>query len=780
MRLLLPWHRLPAAASREEVDRLEQEIGLRLQSPLVASYHDVREWISPFLSTHGDVEAALARALQCLAARDVVRVVGDPPSAVVQADAYTRCLGEIWRAAGAMQHDQRSLPSVPLAWLEERFSAPEFRGFLDADPTPGVLDLVLEDLARGRWGYRADTRRGAMVVVPSLLRWRRHEERPDLEMIVSAGWPGTVHDVWVLLLVHLVDLGAVRVIDRQGALVDLHNGVLLVDASERNGMAEITLSGTGVEDVDALIHLFRDRVTAYVPAGVRPEFIDVDPEGDQDVPSDAVLSRTCVSVLPFGKKQIGERDIDFDAVWRELFQPAIKATELPEGGSLKPVRYNAYGRRGNRLPGWIQNARLLLVDITGADPRRIVELGLLALRSQRIFLFHERSSPVPSEFDGMFVGLYDHPDDPRRLAAQRAMVTAALTEALLGAQRAADTTRLTEALRSPGGTRRSAGGETRPRWIYLSYASEDHEFAERFAEALKRRGLPVWIDLPSRLAGGDDFTWQISAVIAEAFVFVPLLSRNLRDARGRYFHMEWDRAMEVQRTMPENRRFIIPLRLDDEISWTDESVPPRLTELQWINARTDDEIEAAADQLRELYRRDQLARDLSADAGDAPQREGERDEPTTVEGSIYLSYAGEDHDRAQRLADALRQLSLPVFMSAEETLREDVSEHAIRAAVRNASVFVPFLSKNAQARKEGVFRLEWHAALDHAPRLGPNQRFIVPVVLDDELVTTRDIPNEFAHLQWMSARTAAEFESVASLLRDLYRSFRLAQARPSA
>jgi hypothetical protein len=63
-------------------------------------------------------------------------------------------------------------------------------------------------------------------------------------------------------------------------------------------------------------------------------------------------SKICFVIMPFGKKKVAppsdkkdgaaaapaEKQVDFDALYSDIFLPAIGAVDLPEGGKLEPHR----------------------------------------------------------------------------------------------------------------------------------------------------------------------------------------------------------------------------------------------------------------------------------------------------------------------------------------------------------------------------------------------------------------------------------------------------------
>ena len=48
-------------------------------------------------------------------------------------------------------------------------------------------------------------------------------------------------------------------------------------------------------------------------------------------------TRICFVIMPFGKKKVGEQEVNFDFIYDEVFEPAIKATPLPEGDGLRLI-----------------------------------------------------------------------------------------------------------------------------------------------------------------------------------------------------------------------------------------------------------------------------------------------------------------------------------------------------------------------------------------------------------------------------------------------------------
>jgi hypothetical protein len=64
--------------------------------------------------------------------------------------------------------------------------------------------------------------------------------------------------------------------------------------------------------------------------------------------------------------------------------------------------------------------------------------------------------------------------------------------------------------------------------VFLSYASQDAEAAQRICAALRSAGVEVWFD-QSELRGGDAWDQSIRKQIKTCALFLPVISRNTHD-----------------------------------------------------------------------------------------------------------------------------------------------------------------------------------------------------------------------------------------------------------
>ncbi len=78
----------------------------------------------------------------------------------------------------------------------------------------------------------------------------------------------------------------------------------------------------------------------------------------------------------------------------------------------------------------------------------------------------------------------------------------------------------------------------------------------------------------------------------------------------------------------------------------------------------------------------------------------------------------------------------------------DAWDRKIRDQIAACALFVPIVSANTQARKEGYFRLEWKLAEDRSHLMAKGVPFIVPVSVDGTGERAALVPDAFLAVQW--------------------------------
>src|SRR5580658_3305650 len=139
-----------------------------------------------------------------------------------------------------------------------------------------------------------------------------------------------------------------------------------------------------------------------------------------------------------------------------------------------------------------------------------------------------------------------------------------------------------------------------------------------------------------------------------------------------------------------------------------------------------------------------------ADRTEPENRQGS-DNGGTVTGrgkAVFLSYASQDAEAAQRLCNALRAAGIEVWFDQSELRGGDVWDQKIRREIHDCALFIPVISANTASRHEGYFRLEWDLADQRTHMLARNRAFIVPVCLDATPDAGADVPESFQRAQW--------------------------------
>jgi hypothetical protein len=119
-------------------------------------------------------------------------------------------------------------------------------------------------------------------------------------------------------------------------------------------------------------------------------------------------------------------------------------------------------------------------------------------------------------------------------------------------------------------------------------------------------------------------------------------------------------------------------------------------------------------------------------------------------GAIFISYTHEDRAAAVQLRDFLENEAGidDVWIDHRRLEAGDDWDHQIRRNIKNCSYFMPVISAASTRRLEGYFRREWAWAAERAMDFADAVPFIIPVVIDETLEDTDDIPDRFRSRQW--------------------------------
>jgi TolB-like protein/Tfp pilus assembly protein PilF len=119
--------------------------------------------------------------------------------------------------------------------------------------------------------------------------------------------------------------------------------------------------------------------------------------------------------------------------------------------------------------------------------------------------------------------------------------------------------------------------------------------------------------------------------------------------------------------------------------------------------------------------------------------------------AVFLSYASQDAEAAQRICDALRAAGIEVWFDRNELGGGDAWDQKIRRQIRECTLFVPILSRTTQARREAYFRLEWKLADERTHLMAKGTPFLLPITIDDTTERGALVPDSFVAVQWTKA-----------------------------
>jgi TolB-like protein len=120
--------------------------------------------------------------------------------------------------------------------------------------------------------------------------------------------------------------------------------------------------------------------------------------------------------------------------------------------------------------------------------------------------------------------------------------------------------------------------------------------------------------------------------------------------------------------------------------------------------------------------------------------------------AVFLSYASQDKEVAQRICEALRAAGVQVWFDQSELRGGDAWDAQIRKRIKECALFVPVITPTTNARAEGYFRLEWKLAVDRSHLMADDAPFLFPIVIGDVTDATARVPDKFRDVQWTRLR----------------------------
>ena len=141
-------------------------------------------------------------------------------------------------------------------------------------------------------------------------------------------------------------------------------------------------------------------------------------------------------------------------------------------------------------------------------------------------------------------------------------------------------------------------------------------------------------------------------------------------------------------------------------------------------------------------------------------------------GAIFISYARDDLPVAKRIAQALHEAGLEVWLDFGRLQPGDAWDIKIRRNIEACSFFVALISRTTETRQEGYFRREWNIAADRALNFADDVPFILPVTVDDTQAYTARVPERFRRAHWIRLPDGQATLELVDCLKQLMTDYR--------
>jgi hypothetical protein len=137
--------------------------------------------------------------------------------------------------------------------------------------------------------------------------------------------------------------------------------------------------------------------------------------------------------MPFGRKPVGDREVDFDHIYDRLVVPAVSAARLPDGTSLEVLRADrefVSSIINVDMFQALEHARIALVDITGLNANVFYELGVRhRARESGTVIIRKDGEGIPFDIKTIRVFSYKA-GDAAEMSGSTGLVARVLTETL--------------------------------------------------------------------------------------------------------------------------------------------------------------------------------------------------------------------------------------------------------------------------------------------------------------------------------------------------------------
>ncbi len=145
------------------------------------------------------------------------------------------------------------------------------------------------------------------------------------------------------------------------------------------------------------------------------------------------LENTCFVIMPFGKKEVDGKEVDFTAIYNDIFEPAINRVKTPENRPLIAARTDMDAFSGSinqEMFEYIMYSRMAFADVSGFNPNVFYEIGARhSAQESGTVLFRQTGHPIPFDITTIKVFEYDH-EPADKAETSRSFITRVLSETL--------------------------------------------------------------------------------------------------------------------------------------------------------------------------------------------------------------------------------------------------------------------------------------------------------------------------------------------------------------
>lgn len=146
------------------------------------------------------------------------------------------------------------------------------------------------------------------------------------------------------------------------------------------------------------------------------------------------LERTCFIIMPFGKKKVGSKMVDFDLIFNEIFEPAVhRVTDSGRENARMVARRtdkDAFsGAITQEMFEYIMYSRLAFGDISGFNANVMYEIGVRhAIQESGTVLFRQSGHEIP--FDINTIKIFEYALDPKNRESVQIFISSVISETL--------------------------------------------------------------------------------------------------------------------------------------------------------------------------------------------------------------------------------------------------------------------------------------------------------------------------------------------------------------